>query len=166
MRRGHETAWGAVYFGFKPDDGFAAGPGLTTPDSWKLHFISEHCTPEVLQGLFRSCRTGRDWVLQNAPQLRVNLSTGCLRAKGLKYLGAALAVRGSKAVSLVVECHNHDADRIALLAGGLLQSGEGVQCLSLQFPQAGCSRSGFITTALQDLAEGCPRYGTAMVLYS
>ncbi len=51
-----------------------ARPQLHAPGSW-LRLFKQHAGPDLYNGLFRSCRKGRDWVLQDASEAALLLDT-------------------------------------------------------------------------------------------
>lgn len=96
----------AALFDFPPAPGFAA-PDLAAPQAWLLLFKKKHTTRGVYRGLFRSCKSGRVWVLEMAPKARLTLDlteaqeTDAFAAQ-LAAARDALVLRGSAPTHLRV----------------------------------------------------------------
>ncbi len=105
-----EVAWGAAFFDFPAADGLLT-PHSSTPATWRSQFIEQYKT--VYGGLFRTCRTGRDWVLTTAPEAQLTLQltpeqlTGGRWQRQLQIAQQALATRGqvlgSAGMSVIVD---------------------------------------------------------------
>lgn len=111
-----------------------------------------------------SCRGGRDWVLRDAPSVKIQLKTASLGVRALKHISAAIATRGSLPLHLSVQCN--EAHRLLLLMGALISCGHGVTSLSLSFscPTGLHATSAITTTVLQDIADACPRLASLQLV--
>lgn len=66
MTRAGKFCLAGALFGWPAADGYQS-PGQTAPDSWRAQFIKT-AGGWALAGLFSSCRSGRDMVLEQAPK--------------------------------------------------------------------------------------------------
>ncbi len=95
-------SFGAAFLGAPPADGYRA-PDEDVPGAVCSTIAQQQCwyQPNVLLGLFRSCRGGRDLVLAWAPKARLSLAlppTGPVDkvARRLQHISDALAKRGER----------------------------------------------------------------------
>ncbi len=98
------------------------------PDTWREQF-RKHADNSVLRGVFGACRAGRNWVLTNAPEIRLRLDTTREHtreewAARIGRLEQGLRTRGNLPTCVQVECDRslHSSIACAALVSLLTQT--------------------------------------------
>ncbi len=109
-----------------PASNDCAAPDQYAPETWKASF-DEHQAADrgVLCGLFRSCTSGRDYVLQRAPTITLTLDTTVSQEptawlSRISTLRQILSARGSRPVHLTVVCDDTEHSAAAASVIGAL----------------------------------------------
>ncbi len=71
-RKTKRLSLGAALFGFCPADDHSEAP-QQVPEAWLALLLEQEGDDELLSGIFRCCRGGRDFALQHAPVLRLHI---------------------------------------------------------------------------------------------
>ncbi len=130
-----ETSYGAAFFDF-PTAPHCANPEQVADELWRSLFI-KHARSAAHTGLFRSCRTGRDWVLREAPKAILLLDTAAAepREQWLARLAAvqqALVTRGAALTAVALVC-GADAAPVRDILQHLQTASAGIPILHLTF---------------------------------
>ncbi len=118
-----QTSIAAALFDIPTVWGWAA-PGKPMPDTWRVIFDEKHVDGKVYSKVFSSCRTGREWVLRNAPSAQLHLNTvSPMHPRAwfgrLTRAAAALDTRGGLTTRMKVTC---DDSAESAAACGLMPS--------------------------------------------
>ncbi len=126
---------GGALFGLTPARGHVS-PQQQAPGSWVILF-EKHAGQAAYNGLFTSCRKGRDWVLQDASQIAIKLDTRAEQGGGYHQLRAvrrALETRGVLPARLVAvtSCNASSLAACQRLFRGLRGACAGLGTLKIQ----------------------------------
>lgn len=106
MQRKKVSLGGAIW-------GFPAAYGLTVPsenapDAWLLILREKHGAADLYQGLFSSCRVGKEWSLRHAPNAKVKLLVPAQQGRAtfktqLKGVDSDIGIRNPERTVLAIE---------------------------------------------------------------
>lgn len=156
-----EISYGAAFFDFPPAPN-CANPEQVADELWRALFITQQAGSAARTGLFSSCRTGRDWVLREAPNaaLRVDTAASEPREQWLARLAAvqqALVTRGAAPTAVALVC-GADVDPVRDILQHLQAAPAGISDLTLTFTAA-CDQ-GALAALVGDAGSALPNLST------